>query len=159
MELTNSQEEYLKTIYILEKNNKKVRVTDIAIKLNITKPSVNKAINLLKDLNLIDYKAYGNIKLTDLGKNLSKEIIKKQDILKMFLVEILEVEEIQAEEEAKLMKHSMSKKTIKKLDQYISKVMNLEEVYCEEYDESSEKCKNCIKITATKMLKKKNFGG
>ena len=46
--ITNSQEEYLKTIFILEKNNKKVRVTDIAEKLHITKPSVNKAINILK---------------------------------------------------------------------------------------------------------------
>ena len=41
MKLTDSQEEYLKTIYLLEKNNKKVRVTDIANRLKITKPSVN----------------------------------------------------------------------------------------------------------------------
>ena len=40
MKLTNSQEEYLKTIYLLEKNQQKVRVTDIAQKMNITKPSM-----------------------------------------------------------------------------------------------------------------------
>ena len=38
MKLTGSQEEYLKTIYILEKNIGKIRVTDIAKKLKITKP-------------------------------------------------------------------------------------------------------------------------
>ena len=64
MKLTNSQEEYLKTIYILEKNKQKVRVTDIADKLKITKPSVNKAINLLKDNGVINYQAYGEITLT-----------------------------------------------------------------------------------------------
>ena len=55
MKLTNSQEEYLKTIYLLEKNNKKVRVTDIAKKLKITKPSVNKGINVLKEIGLVNY--------------------------------------------------------------------------------------------------------
>ena len=92
MKLTNSQEEYLKTIFILEKNNKKVRVTDIATKLHITKPSVNKAINILKDMELINYKIYGDIKLTQQGEELAKEIIKKHDILKMFLSDVLEVE-------------------------------------------------------------------
>ena len=115
MKLTNSQEEYLKTIYILEKNNTKVRVTDIAKKLKITKPSVNKAINNLKDLNLINYETYGEITLTKEGKNISKEIIKRQDILKMFLVEVLEIEEKKAEEEAKSMKYSISEETAKKL--------------------------------------------
>ena len=82
MKITNSQEEYLKTIYILEKNKQKVRVTDIADKLKITKPSVNKAINLLKDNGVINYQAYGEITLTKEGEKYAIEIIKKQDILK-----------------------------------------------------------------------------
>lgn len=153
MDLTSSQEEYLKTIYLLDKNNKKIRVTDIALKLNITKPSVNKAINVLKELNLIHYKAYGDIKLTSLGESLSKEIIRKQDILEMFLVGVLDIEPKQAEQEAKNMKHAMSKSTVKKLDQYISKILNLEDLDCG-YDENSEKCRNCIKVTAKKRLQK-----
>ena len=79
MKLTSSQEDYLKTIYLLEKNNQRVRVTDIALKLKITKPSVNKAINLLKDMKLIEYKIYGNIKLTKEGERYAMEIIKKQE--------------------------------------------------------------------------------
>mgnify|MGYP005759385207 CR=1 FL=1 len=153
MKLTNSQEEYLKTIYILEKNNTKVRVTDIAKKLKITKPSVNKAINNLKDLNLINYETYGEITLTKEGKNISKEIIKRQDILKMFLVEVLEIEEKKAEEEAKSMKYSISEETAKKLDKYITQILNLGDLDCD-YDETSEKCRNCIKITAKNRLKK-----
>ena len=41
MKLTDSQEEYLKTIYMLEKSKPKIRVTDIANRLKITKPRVN----------------------------------------------------------------------------------------------------------------------
>ena len=44
--LTNSQEEYLKVIYILKNTKKDIRVTDIAKKLDKSKASVNNAINL-----------------------------------------------------------------------------------------------------------------
>ena len=154
MKLTNSQEEYLKTIYLLEKSNVKDRVTDIAKKLKITKPSVNKAINTLKELELINYEIYGEITLTKEGKGLSKEIIKRQDILKMFLIEVLDIDEKKAEEEAKSMKYSISKETAKKLDKYISKILDLGDLDCD-YDETNEKCRNCIKITAKNRLKKK----
>ena len=127
MKLTNSQEEYLKTIYLLEINNKKVRVTDIANKLKITKPSVNKAIKILKEIGLINYETYGDISLTEEGKKQAKNIIKRQDILKMFLEEVLEIDDKQAMEEAKAMK----------------------------YDENSEKCRKCVKITAKNRMKQK----
>lgn len=154
MKLTSSQEEYLKTIYLLEKSSKKVRVTDIAFKLKITKPSVNKAINLLKDMKLLNYKAYGNITLTKEGEVYAIEIIKKQDILKMFLVEILDIEKQQAEEEAIAMKHAISEGTARKLNKYITQIMNLEDLDCG-YDENNEKCRNCVKITAKNRLKTK----
>ena len=51
--ISKSSEEYLKTMYILKQQNGKYRVTDIAKKMNCTKPSVNKAINNLKDNGLI----------------------------------------------------------------------------------------------------------
>lgn len=153
MKLSSSQEEYLKTIYILEKNKEKVRVTDIATKLKITKPSVNKAINLLKDIGVINYQAYGNITLTEAGEKYAIEVIKKQDILKMFLVEILDIDEKQAQEEAVAMKYAMSQQTTQKLNQYITQIMKLGDLDCD-YDKNSKKCQNCIKITAKNRLKK-----
>lgn len=151
--MTNSQEEYIKTIYILERNKEKVRVTDIAKKLNITKPSVNKAIKNLKDLELVDYEVYGNITLTKKGIEQAKEILKKQDILETFLIGILDIEKGQAEKEAKLMKNVMSKESIDKMDNYISKLLDLGDLKCG-YDQNKEKCRNCIKIKAIDRLKK-----
>ena len=46
--ISKALEEYLKTMYILKKQNGNIRVTDIANKMNCSKPSVNKAINNLK---------------------------------------------------------------------------------------------------------------
>ena len=150
MKLTNSQEEYLKTIYLLYKNNKKVRVTD---KLKITKPSVNKGINVLRQMELVNYKAYGNISLTEKGENLAVGVIRRQDILEMFLIEVLEIDKKQAVEEAKAMKYAMSQETALKLDKYITEILNLGDLDCG-YDANSEKCRKCVRVTAKNRLKK-----
>ena len=153
MKLSNSLEEYLKTIYILKNTEKLVRVTDIARRLKISKPSVNRALNTLKDLKLIEYEAYKNIVLTKTGDELSKDIIKRYSTLKLFLTEVLEIDKDIAENEAKAMKHAISEDTVKKLENYINKILDLGDLDCG-YDENSEKCKNCVKITAKNRLKK-----
>ncbi len=153
MKLSNSLEEYLKTIYILKNTEKQVRVTDIAKRLKISKPSVNRALNTLKDLKLIEYEAYKNIVLTKTGDELSKDIIKRYSTLKLFLTEVLEIDKDIAENEAKAMKHAISEDTVKKLENYINKILDLGDLDCG-YDENSEKCKNCVKITAKNRLKK-----
>lgn len=101
MKLTNSQEEYLKTIYILENSNQKARVTDIAKKLQITKPSVNKAINVLKEMKLVESEPYKDITLTKQGKEKAQEILKRYDTLKIFLIEVLEIDCEKAQEKHK----------------------------------------------------------
>ena len=71
--ISKALEEYLKTIYILKKQNGDIRVTDIANKMNCSKPSVNKAINNLKDNNLINYESYGTIELTEKRREFGKK--------------------------------------------------------------------------------------
>ena len=51
--ISKSQEEYLKTMYLLYKKNNNIRVTDIANSMNCSKASVNKAINILNKKNLL----------------------------------------------------------------------------------------------------------
>ena len=158
MKLTNSQEEYLKAIYLLQKNNKKIRVTDIANKLKITKPSVNKAVKTLKELELINYETYGEITLTKEAEEIAKNIIKRQDIIEMFLVHILELDHKKAVEEAKNIKHAMSEDTSKKLEKYITEILNLHDLDCG-YDVSNEKCRKCARITVRNKNTKSKKGG
>ena len=63
--ISKALEEYLKTMYVLKKQNGNIRVTDIAEKMNCSKPSVNKAINILKSENLVNYETYGTIEMTE----------------------------------------------------------------------------------------------
>ena len=155
MILSNSLEEYLKTIYLLEISDQQVRVTDIAKKLNFSKPSVNRALKVLNENDLIKYEAYGDILLTPMGKKEAKQILKKYDVLKLFLTEVLEINESIAEQEAIRMKHAISKETIHRLEQYVDKILNLGDLDCD-YDEYSEKCRNCVKITVKNRLKERN---
>ena len=53
--VSKALEEYLKTMYVLQIKNKEIRVTDIAKAMSCSKPSVNKAINNLKENELVNY--------------------------------------------------------------------------------------------------------
>lgn len=142
--ISKSLEEYLKTIYVLKKQNGNVRVTDIANYMNCTKPSVNKAINSLKDNGYLNYEAYGTIEMTKKGEDLSKKILETYDIVYLFLKEVLCLDELEAKKEAEKIKLSMSDKTINSLARYIHKVLDLNDLDCG-YDVNSERCRTCIR--------------
>lgn len=69
--ISKSLEEYLKTMYVLQNQNGYIRVTDIAEKMNCSKPSANKAINNLKLEGLVNYESYGKIEFTNERKAFS----------------------------------------------------------------------------------------
>ena len=137
--ISKSLEEYLKTIYVLKKQNNEPRVTDIAIKMNCSKPSVNKSLKLLNEEGLINYESYGQIELTEEGMNLAKKILEAYDIVYIFLKEILGMNEEKAEEEAKKIKMSMSDDTLNKLARYLHKELGLYSLDCG-YDINNTHC-------------------
>ena len=147
--ISKSSEEYLKTMYILKQQNGTVRVTDIAQKMNCTKPSVNKAIYNLKDEGLLNYESYGTIELTDSGENLAKKILEAYDIVYVFLKDVLNLEEEDAKKEAERIKLAITDKTINKLAKYVHKVLGLSNLDCD-YDINKEKCRCCARRIAKK---------
>lgn len=116
--LTGSLEDYLEAIYMLEKSNERVRITDIAVKLKLSKPSANKAINLLKNSELVNHEKYGNIVLTEKGRTIAKEIYYMHETLKEFLINELEIAPEVAEHEACGIEHVISKDSLNKLVMY-----------------------------------------
>lgn len=147
--LSKSSEEYLKTMYILKKQNGKIRVTDIADKMNCTKPSVNKAIYNLKDNGMLNYESYGAIELTKEGENLAKKILETYDIVYLFLKDVLNLGKQNAEEEAEKMKNALTDETINKLAKYVHKVLDLSSLDCN-YDVNEERCRSCARRTSIK---------
>lgn len=149
--MTQSLEEYLKTIYYIVKQNSYARVTDIATSLEYSKPSVNRALNVLKNEEFIHYEPYGNVTLTKKGEEVAKDIVRKHNTLKAFLVTVLNVEEEVAKEESKAMKHAISEDTVNKLEKYIESIIDVDSLNCN-YNKEDEKCIKCINLkTKTKF--------
>lgn len=144
--ISKSLEEYLKTIYIIKKQNASVRVTDIANRMNCSKPSVNKALYNLKDNKLINYESYGTIELTEEGENLARKIIEKYDIVYLFLKEVLELEQTSAQKEAERIKTVIMDDTINKLAKYVHNVLDLSNLECD-YDVNKQRCRSCARRT------------
>ena len=147
--ISKSLEEYLKTMYILKKQNGNIRVTDVAKKMNCTKPSVNKAIYNLKDNGLLNYESYGTIELTEEGENLAKTILEAYDIVYVFLKDVLNIEEAAAKQEAEKIKTTITDNTINKLAKYVHNVLGLNNLDCD-YDINREKCRSCARRTLPK---------
>ena len=144
MDLTQVQEEYLKIMYILGQTKQEIRVTDIAERLDKSKASVNSAINTLKNEGVLEYEPYGKIELTELGKKTARKIIEANDIVKLFLTEIIGVKEDVADIEASKMKSDLSDDSINKLARYTYKTLGLIDLNCG-YDINNDQCVKCIK--------------
>ena len=116
--LSNSLEDYLEAIYILEKNNQTIRITDIACMLEISKPSVNKAVASLKESGFVNHEKYGNILLTTKGREIAKEVYYIHNTLKEFLINELKIDPKIAEQEACGIEHVISRDSLNKLVEY-----------------------------------------
>lgn len=140
--ISSSLEEYLKTIYVLKKQGQDIKVTTIANRMNCTKPSVNKAIKNLKANEMLEYEAYGEIRLTNKGETLAKKVLEAYDIVYVFLTEILEISKEEAKEEAIRLKAVMNDNTLNMLTKYVYKILGVYNLNCN-YDINEEKCRCC----------------
>lgn len=116
--LTKSIEDYLEAILIVEKRDKKVKSVKIAELLGVSKPGVNKAMNVLKDNNLIDKADYGDITLTDKGREIANRIYEKHLLIKEFLI-ILGVSEETAEQDCCKIEHILSDETLTQIKKFV----------------------------------------
>lgn len=88
MELHESGENYLETILILKKRNGSVRSIDIANELNFTKPSVSRAMSVLKKAGYIEVDRLNQILLTDTGKEIAENVYERHCVIKDYLISI-----------------------------------------------------------------------
>ena len=144
--ISKALEEYLKTMYVIQIQNKEIRVTDIANQMNISKASVNKAINNLKENGLVYYETYGKIELTEKGTDLAKKILEAYDISYVFFKDVIGLDEEASKREAEKIKLTMEDNTINNLAKYVHKVLNLSDLNCD-YDISKERCRMCQRRT------------
>ncbi|MDO4476856.1 MAG: metal-dependent transcriptional regulator [Clostridia bacterium] len=120
--LTASLEDYLEIIYILQQGDSGVGITDISRELKISKPSVTKAIGILRSEELVIQEKYGKITLTEKGVLAAEEVYKKHKILSKFINKVLGVNERTAEIDACKMEHVLSAETLLGMKKYLNKI-------------------------------------
>lgn len=114
MQLTQSQEDYLETIYVLKSQQENVRAIDVAAALGFSKPSVSHALKDLKEKELIYTDKTGYLFFTEQGQKQASQVYERHIYFKNQLLHA-GVEPVLAEEEACRMEHTISEESFKKL--------------------------------------------
>ncbi len=116
--LYESGEDYLETILILKKRNGNVRSIDIAREMDLSKPSVSRAVGILKNKGFIVVDEDGAIHFTDEGSKIAKRIYDRHRVLTEALMS-LGVDEKTASEDACRIEHDISEKSFNKIKAHI----------------------------------------
>lgn len=120
MSLQESGEMYLETIYILSKKYENVRSLDVAEYMGFSKPSVSRAVSLLKKGEYITADKMGFLHLTEKGKTVAETMFERHTLLTAFL-EKIGVESETASRDACKIEHHISKETFSAIKKFAEK--------------------------------------
>lgn len=120
MTIRESGEMYLETIYVLSKKSSAVRAIDVGAEMGFSKPSVSRAIGLLKKDGLVATDEQGYIKLTEAGEAKAKVIYERHTLLTKLFID-LGVDEATAAEDACRIEHYISEKTFDAVKKHVEK--------------------------------------
>jgi len=112
--MTQSQEDYLEMVSFLADEGA-VRVTDIAARLGVSKPSVFTALKNLEERGLLEHERYSTVTLTKAGREQAAAIRDRHRVLTEFLERVAGVSAGTAEQDACKMEHLLSEETMEKL--------------------------------------------
>ena len=117
MNLQESGEMYLETILRLTDKNKCVRSIDISEEMGFSKPSVSRAVSLLKGEGYLTMEKDGRLELTETGVEVANQILERHRFLKQWLIQLGVSAKI-AEEDACKIEHNISDETFRCLKRH-----------------------------------------
>lgn len=120
MPIQESGEMYLETILVLSQKSAAVRSIDIGLSMGYSKPSVSRAMGILKKDGYINVDANGHITLTDSGRKIAEKIYARHRVFTEYLIR-LGVSEKTAVEDACKMEHDISDETFEAIKKHIEK--------------------------------------
>ena len=120
MNLQESGEMYLETVLVLSKKNSIVRSIDVAEHMGVTKPSVSRAVGLLRDGGYLLMDKSGYLSLTPLGEEIAAKVYERHKILTDFFVR-LGVSETVASEDACKIEHHISDEVFEAIKKHAQK--------------------------------------
>ncbi len=153
--LSPEMEDYLEAIAALQSDSGAARVTDIADRLAVRKPSVTQALRALAERGLLFYKPYQSPRLTQAGRQIAERVQRRHDLLKRFLTDVLLIEEKVAEANACRLEHAVDKDVLQHLTHFVDFIQQCPrgggkwirgyEHFCDPAVET-EKCERCMEL-------------
>ena len=119
MHIQESGEMYLETILLLSRTTSHVRAIDVGEHMGYSKPSVSRAMGLLKKGEFINVDADGSITLTESGRDVAEKIYERHTILTSFLVKIGVSPETASEDACKI-EHHISDETLEAIKKQVN---------------------------------------
>jgi len=117
--LSSNMEDYLEAIFHISAEKQAARAKDIADRLMVNKSSVTGALRSLSEKGYVNYAPYDIITLTDQGKILAEDVVRRHETLKDFFIKILLLEENEAEEASCKIEHAISNKILDRVINFV----------------------------------------
>ena len=118
MSIQESGEMYLESILVLSKRNPNVRAIDISEYMGFSKPSVSRALSVLKSGGFVTVSDQGYLKLTEDGKNIAEKIYERHTVLTNYLI-LIGVDKDVASQDACKMEHVVSDESFNAIKQQV----------------------------------------
>lgn len=152
-ELSSNLEDYLETIYHLEKESRVARAKDIAERLGVSRASVTGALKTLGEKGLINYEPYSYVTLTKKGQGIASEIDRRHRVLKGFFQDFLQLGAEVSDANACRVEHAMDQEAINRLVDFLAFLEECPRTgpdwlesfdhYCRDH-KSPERCHACL---------------
>lgn len=119
MALSQSIEDYLKSIYEIESKGEKVTTSLLSEKLDVAPASITSMIKKLSERKLVTHKKYQGVKLTKAGLKIALEIVRHHRLIELYLKEALGVPWDQVHDEAEKWEHVLSEDLEDRIDEFL----------------------------------------
>jgi Mn-dependent DtxR family transcriptional regulator len=120
MNIHESGENYLESIYVLSREKGNVRSIDVALELGISKPSVSVAMKNLREAGYITTDENGFIRLTEQGEEIAKRVFERHEIIARALMSLGVSKETAYADSCKI-EHDISEESFEKLKDFLSR--------------------------------------
>lgn len=118
---TSTVEDYLKQILLEEqgRGEKRVSTGRLAQALAVTPGTVTAMVKALSESGLVDYEAYGGVRLTKAGRQLALHVLRRHRLIELFLVRIMGMDWSEVHGEADRLEHAVSDRLIERIDEML----------------------------------------
>jgi DtxR family Mn-dependent transcriptional regulator len=117
--LSESVQDYLKTIYDLRQENERVTTNALAARLDIAAASVTGMLKKLAEMKLVSYEPYQGATLTPTGEKIALEVIRHHRLIELYLTEAMGYSWDQVHAEADKLEHAMSENFVERISQML----------------------------------------